>query len=289
MAIEREVDAVGSGTDDRPEDKAASYPTAALASHAVPTAPPTNVVGRIVAIMARLRDPDHGCEWDSVQTFATIAPYTIEEAYEVADAIARDDMADLKDELGDLLLQVVFHSRIAEEAGLFDLHDVVDAISDKMERRHPHIFGDADVGGHHLWEQVKEAERRAKPGQNGALAGVALGLPALARAEKLQKRAARVGFDWPDAAGPRAKIEEELAEVEAASEIARQEEVGDLLFSVVNWARHLGIDAEAALRAANAKFERRFAAMEAEDANFASRSLAEMEAAWARAKISPLP
>jgi ATP diphosphatase len=253
-------------------------------------APPSNdTVGRIVAIMARLRDPEHGCEWDRVQTFATIAPYTIEEAYEVADAIARGDMADLKDELGDLLLQVVFHSRIAEEAGLFDLRDVVDAISDKMERRHPHIFGDAAVGGHHLWEQVKAAERSRKPGQTGALAGVALGMPALARAEKLQKRAARVGFDWPDAAGPRAKIDEELGEVEAASDAERHEEVGDLLFSVVNWARHLGIDAEAALRDANAKFERRFAAMESEDANFTERSLAEQESAWARAKKSPLP
>lgn len=252
-------------------------------------APPRDIVSRIVAIMARLRDPERGCEWDRVQTFETIAPYTIEEAYEVADAIARGDTTDLKDELGDLLLQVVFHSRIAEEAGLFDLGDVVDAISDKMERRHPHIFGDAEVGGHHLWEQVKAAERREKTGQGGALAGVALGLPALSRAEKLQKRAARVGFDWPDAAGPRAKIDEELAEVEAASDAGRMEEVGDLLFSVVNWARHLGIDPEAALRAANAKFERRFAAMEAEDANFGDRTLAEMEEAWVRAKVSPLP
>lgn len=248
-----------------------------------------NIVGRIVAIMERLRDPENGCEWDKVQTFATIAPYTIEEAYEVADAIARDDMAELKDELGDLLLQVVFHSRIAEEARLFDLRDVVDAISDKMERRHPHIFGDAGSGGHHLWEQVKAAERRQKPGQSGALAGVALGLPALARAEKLQKRAARVGFDWPDATGPRAKIDEEIAEVEAACEANRMEEVGDLLFSVVNWARHLGVDPEAALRGANAKFEQRFAKMEAEDENFAERSLSDKETAWLRAKISPLP
>lgn len=289
MAVERETGNVSSGTNDGPDDQVALHSTSSFASDFAPASPAPNVVGRIVAIMARLRDADHGCEWDSVQTFATIAPYTIEEAYEVADAIARDDMADLKDELGDLLLQVVFHSRIAEEAGLFDLHDVVDAISDKMERRHPHIFGDAEVGGHHLWEQVKAAERRAKPGQNGALAGVALGLPALARAEKLQKRAARVGFDWPDAAGPRAKIDEELAEVEAASDSERQEEIGDLLFSVVNWARHLGVDAEAALRDANAKFERRFAMMESDDANFAERSLEEMEAAWARAKMSPLP
>ncbi|PZO77268.1 nucleoside triphosphate pyrophosphohydrolase [Sphingomonas hankookensis] len=244
-----------------------------------------DTVGRIVAIMARLRDPVSGCEWDRAQSFATIAPYTIEEAYEVADAIERGDMADLKDELGDLLLQVVFHSRIAEEAGLFDLRDVVDAISDKMERRHPHIFGDAADGGHPLWEQVKAAERQARPGQSGTLAGVALGMPALARAEKLQKRAARVGFDWPDASGPRAKIDEELAEVEQAeTDAARIEEVGDLLFSVVNWARHLGIDPEAALRAANGKFERRFAAMEAADPAFAERTLNQQEAAWQRAK-----
>jgi len=247
---------------------------------------PSDTVGRIVTIMARLRDPEHGCEWDCAQTFATIAPYTIEEAYEVADAIERGDMAELKDELGDLLLQVVFHSRIAEEAGLFDLRDVVTAISDKMERRHPHIFGDATEGGHHLWEQVKAAERSAKPGQAGALAGVALGMPALTRAEKLQKRAGRVGFDWPDAAGPRAKIDEELAEVEQAGPDDRFEEVGDLLFSVVNWARHLGVDAEAALRAANGKFEQRFAAMEAADTAFADRPLAEKEAAWVRAKAT---
>lgn len=250
-----------------------------------------DTVGRIVAIMARLRDPDHGCEWDRVQTFATIAPYTIEEAYEVADAIERGDIHDLKDELGDLLLQVVFQSRIAEEAGHFDLRDVVNAISDKMERRHPHIFGDAEVGGHHLWEQVKAAERREKPGQAGALAGIALGLPALSRAEKLQKRAARVGFDWPDASGPRQKIDEELAEVaQATTDPERFEEVGDLLFSVVNWARHLGIDAEAALRSANGKFESRFNAMEADDAGFADRTLTEQEVAWQRVKadrVSP--
>jgi ATP diphosphatase len=249
------------------------------------SAPTTDTVGRIVAIMARLRDPVSGCEWDCAQSFATIAPYTIEEAYEVADAIERGDMAELKDELGDLLLQVVFHSRIAEEAGLFDLGDVVNAISDKMERRHPHIFGDAPNGGHHLWEQVKAAERQAKPGQSGALAGVALGMPALARAEKLQKRAARIGFDWPDASGPRANIDEELAEVEqAVTDAERFEEVGDLLFSVVNWARHIGVEPEAALRAANGKFERRFAAMEAADPSFAERTLEEMEVAWQRAK-----
>lgn len=259
--------------------------TAVDATRGSSVSQPFDTVGRIVAIMARLRDPEHGCEWDCAQTFATIAPYTIEEAYEVADAIERGDLDDLKDELGDLLLQVVFHSRIAEEAGHFTLRDVVAAISDKMERRHPHIFGAAEVGGHHLWEQVKAAERLEKSGQTGALAGVALGLPALARAEKLQNRAARVGFDWPDARGPRAKIDEEIAEVErAGSDETRLEEVGDVLFSVVNWARHLGVDAETALRAANAKFERRFKAMETADPQFADRTLAEKEAAWQRAK-----
>jgi ATP diphosphatase len=237
-------------------------------------------IERLVAIMARLRDPVSGCEWDTVQTFATIAPYTIEEAYEVADAIERADMADLKDELGDLLLQVVFHARMAEEAGDFALNDVVTAICDKMERRHPHIFGDAAEGGHYLWEHIKAAERGAK-GAESALDGVAIGLPALLRAEKLQKRAARTGFDWPDASGPRAKIDEELAEVETAtSDAEREEEVGDLLFAVVNWARKLSIDPEAALRAANAKFERRFKAMEAADAKFSERSLDEQEALW---------
>ena len=241
------------------------------------------MIDRLVAIMARLRAPD-GCEWDRVQTFGSIAPYTIEEAYEVADAIARADHDDLKDELGDLLLQVVFHSRIAEEAGLFTLADVAVSISDKMERRHPHIFGDATEGGHHLWEEVKAAERAARA-DTSAIAGVALGLPALLRAEKLQKRAARVGFDWPDAAGPRAKIDEELVEVEEAGPDEREEEVGDLLFAVVNWARHQGIDPEAALRAANAKFERRFRAMEADaGATFPALSLDEKEALWTAVK-----
>jgi ATP diphosphatase len=244
------------------------------------------MIDRLTTIMARLRDPKTGCEWDSVQTFETIAPYTIEEAYEVADAIERSDMADLKDELGDLLLQVVFHSRIAEEAGHFALPDVVTAISDKMERRHPHIFGDATEGGHHLWEVIKAEERAAKPDKS-ALAGVATGLPALLRAEKLQKRAARTGFDWPDASGPRAKIEEELAEIEAAATPAEvEEEVGDLLFAMVNWARKLGVDPEAALRAGNAKFERRFRAMEAADENFASLDLDSQEALWQRVKMA---
>lgn len=249
------------------------------------------MIDRLVAIMARLRDPERGCDWDKVQTFATIAPYTIEEAYEVADAIARCDLDELKDELGDLLLQVVFHSRIAEEAGAFALRDVVAAISDKMERRHPHIFGpDANGGGPVLWEQIKAAERGAKSksgAKSGTLDGVALGLPALLRAEKLQKRAARVGFDWPDASGARAKIDEELAEVEAASDSERAEEIGDLLFSVVNWARHQGVDPEAALRAANAKFEQRFRTMEAEAGDaFAGLSLDDKEALWVRAKVA---
>ncbi|MBX3593892.1 nucleoside triphosphate pyrophosphohydrolase [Sphingomonas sp.] len=242
-------------------------------------------IARLVAIMAQLRDPKTGCEWDTVQTFATIAPYTIEEAYEVADAIERNDMADLKDELGDLLLQVVFHSRMAQEAGAFDLADVVSAICDKMERRHPHIFRGAAEGGHHLWEQIKAAERGAK-GVSGTLDGVATGLPALSRAEKLQKRAARTGFDWPDPTGARAKIDEELAEVEAATAPAsQQEEIGDLLFAVVNWARKLGVDPETALRGANAKFERRFRAMETKAGDaFADLGLEAQEALWQAVK-----
>ena len=243
-------------------------------------------IDRLLAIMARLRDPVTGCEWDSVQTFATIAPYTIEEAYEVDDAIRRGDLAELKDELGDLLLQVVFHARMAEEAGAFDFADVVMAISEKMERRHPHLFGSADEGGHHLWEQIKAEERGAK-GHASALDGIALALPALLRAEKIQKRAARTGFDWPDPSGARAKIDEELAEVEAASPDQRTEEIGDLLFATVNWARKLGVDPETALRAANAKFERRFRAMEdvAGDA-FGSLDLVAQEELWQRVKAT---
>lgn len=237
---------------------------------------------RLTAIMARLRDPVAGCEWDRAQNFRSIAPYTIEEAYEVADACERNDMAALKDELGDLQLQVVFHARMAEEAGHFAIEDVIGAICDKMERRHPHIFGDGVSAG---WEAIKAEERAAKPDAS-ALAGVALALPALLRAEKLQKRAARTGFDWPDPSGARAKVDEELAEVEGArDDAAREEEIGDLLFAVVNWARHLGIDPEAALRAANAKFERRFRAMEdaAGDA-FAGLPLDDKEALWVQAK-----
>jgi ATP diphosphatase len=246
------------------------------------SAAPLADIARLVAIMARLRDPVHGCEWDRAQSWASIAPYTIEEAYEVADAIARNDVGDLKDELGDLLLQVVFHSRIAEETGAFGLADVARAISDKMERRHPHIFGDeADTPG---WEAIKAAERAGRT-DTSALAGVAVGLPALSRADKLQRRAARVGFDWPDANGPREKIAEELAEVEAALPEQLEDEVGDLLFAVVNFARHLKIDPEAALRAANAKFERRFRAMEAlAGRDFAGLSLDVQEALWVEVK-----
>jgi ATP diphosphatase len=236
---------------------------------------------RLATIMAHLRDPERGCEWDVAQTFRTIAPYTIEEAYEVADAIERDDLDALKDELGDLALQVVFHARMAEELGAFDLADVLTAISDKMERRHPHVFGDGSRPG---WEAVKAAERAAKAEDSSALAGVARALPALLRAEKLQKRAARTGFDWPDASGPRAKIVEELDEIADAPPERLEEEVGDLLFAVVNFARHLKIDPEVALRAANDKFERRFRAMEALDERFAALSLDQQEALWVQVK-----
>ena len=238
---------------------------------------------RLIDIMRRLRDPVSGCEWDTVQTFETIAPYTIEEAYEVADAIARKDMDALADELGDLQLQVVFHAQMADEAGLFTLEDVVSRICDKMERRHPHIFGDAEHGGHHLWEIIKAEERAASPDRS-ALAGVALALPALERAAKLQRRAARVGFDWPDVSGPRAKIDEELAELDAETDHDRKlEELGDLLFAVVNLARHLNVEPEAALREANSKFERRFRQIERE-LGFADLPLEEKEALWDRAK-----
>jgi ATP diphosphatase len=236
---------------------------------------------RLVSIMRRLRDPVSGCEWDREQTFATIAPYTIEEAYEVADAIARDDMDALADELGDLQLQVVFHSQMADEAGEFTLDDVIARICDKLERRHPHIFGDAEHSPG--WEELKAAERKKSP-DDSALAGVALALPALERAAKLQRRAARVGFDWPDRSGARAKIDEELAELDAESDHHRMlDELGDLLFAVVNLARHLNIEPEAALREANAKFERRFRAIE-KTPDFKQLSLDEKEALWAAAK-----
>jgi ATP diphosphatase len=238
---------------------------------------------RLRLIMRRLRDPVSGCEWDTVQTFETIAPYTIEEAYEVADAIARNDMDSLADELGDLQLQVVFHAQMAEEAGQFTLEDVISRICDKMERRHPHIFSDLEHGGHHLWEEIKAAERQ-KSSDDSALAGVALALPALERAAKLQRRAARLGFYWPYAYGPRAKINEELAELDAESDHHRMlDELGDLLFAVVNLARHLKIEAEAALREANRKFEQRFRAIE-KAPGFAELPLDDTEELWATAK-----
>ena len=233
--------------------------------------------------MRRLRDPETGCSWDREQTFATIAPYTIEEAYEVADAIERGDMDDLKDELGDLQLQVVYHARIAEEQGAFDIGDVIAAISDKMIRRHPHVFGDeAHSPG---WETLKAVERGERE-DDSALAHVALALPALKRAEKLQRRAARVGFDWPDASGPVAKIHEELAEIDAAeTQDERAAEIGDLLFSAVNLARHLDVDPEAALRAAAARFEQRFRKVEAlAERPLTDMNIDELETLWQRAK-----
>jgi len=246
-----------------------------------PTSAPS--LADLAAIMARLRDPERGCEWDKVQTFETIAPYTIEEAYEVADAIARGDMADLKDELGDLQLQVVYHARMAEEIGAFTLDDVLASICAKMVRRHPHIFGDADASPG--WEALKASERDAHDDKS-ALAHVAVALPALKRAEKLQKRAARVGFDWPDARGPRAKIDEELAEIDAAATDAeRAAELGDLLFSVVNYARHLGVDPETALREANQRFEKRFRKVEEiADKPLKNMDIDGLEALWQRAK-----
>ncbi len=248
---------------------------------------------RLLAIMARLRDPARGCEWDLAQSFATIAPYTIEEAYEVADAIEREDMPALKDELGDLLLQVVFHARMAEEAGLFDFTAVAKAISHKMETRHPHIFGGKpDLGQSRelRWESLKAEERAAK-GDGGVMDGVAQTLPALLRAEKLQKRAARTGFDWPDRNGPADKLREEMAELaDAVSPADQAEEAGDLLFAAVNVVRAYGIAPEDALRNANRKFERRFRAMEAlaeqRGQRFAALTLAQQDALWNDVKAS---
>lgn len=247
---------------------------------------PSSQIDRLLLIMARLRDPNGGCEWDLAQNFTSIAPYTIEEAYEVADAIERADMAELKDELGDLLLQVVFHARMAQEAGDFAFEDVARSISDKMEARHPHIFGsETGTMGETRWENLKEAER-AEKGATSALDGVALALPALMRAQKLQKRAARTGFDWPDPSGSEAKIAEEIAEFKAAaSDQHKAEEAGDLLFAVVNFIRAHGITAEDALRAANGKFERRFRAMESlRSGEFPSLSLDEKEELWQTVK-----
>lgn len=228
-------------------------------------------IEKLLAIMDRLRDPERGCPWDLQQDFASIAPHTIEEAYEVADAIERADLASLRDELGDLLFQVAFHARLAGERGAFGFDDVVEAICDKLTRRHPHVFGDAvvaDAGAQtRAWEDMKRAERAAR-GDAGALADVPVALPALTRARKLGSRASAAGFDWPDAEGPRRKVDEELAELDramAASDAARREaELGDLLFSVVNLARHLDVDPESALRRANDRFARRYRHVEAE-------------------------
>jgi ATP diphosphatase len=251
-----------------------------IEAQATPSDTTAFAIERLVAIMARLRDPSAGCEWDRAQTFETIAPYTIEEAYEVADAIHQNDMAALADELGDLQLQVVFHARMAEEIGAFDLTDVLRGIADKLERRHPHIFGDAQHSPG--WEAIKAAERASK-NDPSALAGVAQSLPALERALKLQKRAARTGFDWPSSDGPKAKILEELAEVETAVEAEREEEIGDLLFAVVNFARHLNINPEEALRKANRKFESRFRSIEGAP-GFDAMDLDGKEALWTAAK-----
>ncbi|MDT9012221.1 nucleoside triphosphate pyrophosphohydrolase [Novosphingobium sp. APW14] len=250
-------------------------------------------IDRLLAIMARLRDPHSGCEWDLAQTYATIAPYTLEEAYEVADAIERNDLSALKEELGDLLLQVVFHARMAEEAGHFDFHAVAETICIKMEARHPHIFGDADDDGQsreERWESLKAEERAAK-GATSAMDGVAVALPALLRAEKLQKRAARQGFDWPDHEGPTDKLHEEMGELAAAgTENERIEEAGDLLFAAVNLVRAYGVSAEDALRAANAKFERRYRGMERlaryRNVDFAQLTLDQQEELWRDVKAS---
>jgi nucleoside triphosphate diphosphatase len=268
-----------------------------------PAPTPSRDIGRLVEIMAALRTPKTGCPWDLAQNFATIAPYTLEEAYEVADAIARDDLADLRDELGDLLLQVVFHSRMAEEQRAFDFGDVVEAITTKLIRRHPHVFGDQRsttpqaVEG--LWERIKNEEKAEKaahkpPAADGALAGIPVALPALTRAQKLQAKAGKVGFDWNDPRAVLRKIREEADEIEAALDGAPADtaeaaaEVGDLLFAAVNLARHLNADSEAVLRRTNQKFERRFASIEralaANGRTPQDATLAEMDALWDQAK-----
>lgn len=249
-------------------------------------------IGRLLAIMAALRDPEHGCPWDALQTFATIAPYAIEEAYEVADAIARRDMGALPDELGDLLFQVVYQARMAEEAGQFAFADVARAIADKMVRRHPHVFpAEAAAGAAPGWEEQKRRERGAE-GMGGTLDGIPAALPALTRALKITARAGRVGFDWPNAERVLDKLEEEIGEVRAelpgGDPDRLADEVGDLLFVVANLARKLGLDPETCLRRANDKFSRRFGVVEqilaGEGFSPADASLAQMEACWAAAK-----
>ena len=266
-------------------------------------------VGALLALMARLRDPEHGCPWDRAQSFSTIAPYTIEEAYEVADAIEHGDREHLREELGDLLFQVVFHARMAQERGWFDFGAVADGIREKLVRRHPHLFAGAALAAEDLvrvWEEQKAQERAAgtKPaaGASAVLAGVPRALPALTRAAKLGRRAARVGFDWPDAQAVHGKVLEELREIDEALESdaaggksapavqALVGELGDLLFAIVNWSRHLHIDAETALRAANDKFERRFACMESlaeqRRLDLAQLAPAEWDALWNEAKLN---
>jgi ATP diphosphatase len=258
---------------------------------------PSRDIGRLLEIMAALRTPKTGCPWDLEQNFATIVPYTLEEAYEVADAIARSNLADLEDELGDLLLQVVFHARMAEEQGAFDFGDVVEAITAKLIRRHPHVFGDARakdpqaVKG--LWEEIKAQEKaaRGRPADGGTLAGVPIALPALTRALKLQAKASQVGFDWNDPRAVLRKIREEADEIEAALDgdgADAAAEVGDLLFAVVNLARHLHADPEAVLRQTNRKFERRFSSIEralsAQGKAPQDATLADMDALWEEAK-----
>ena len=242
------------------------------------------MIDPLLEIMRRLRDPSDGCEWDKVQSFKTIAPYTIEEAYEVADAIDREDIDALKDELGDLLLQVVFHSQIASDSGQFDFKDVVSSICNKMIRRHPHIFGEAEESPG--WEQIK-ADERDQSGQSSALDGVALALPALLRAQKIQKRAARVGFDWSDKEPVKDKLLEELEEVSVATTHEQvHEEIGDLLFSAVNLARHYNVDAERALSDATHKFSKRFNKIESNiDKNMQEMTLEELEMEWQKAKV----
>jgi ATP diphosphatase len=254
-----------------------------------------NNIAKLLEIMDQLRDPDTGCPWDLEQDFSTIAPYTIEEAYEVAEAIAREDMPALRDELGDLLFQVVFYARMAKESGAFDFGDIVAGICDKMLRRHPHVFGSDEERAAGLrdgsWERIK-AEERGQRNDDGALAGVARSLPALKRAQKLGKRAAAVGFDWPDRGGVREKIQEEFVELEEAVGAGEpsqvEEEFGDLLFAMVNLARHLGVDAEKALMAANAKFERRFGEMEKvikdSGGRFQDHNLESLDQEWRAAK-----